>query len=331
MESSIIEIGQAIAQAREQKGMSLEQIAEQTRINLKYLRDIEEGRFDFLPRPYVMAYVKLVARLVDLDGEALIRRWHELESAATADDMEVAETPSLTKEPMPPPDSRLTPSGQETSPSINRPVIRATQPMKSRDSAAPWRPDEPMASGPAIPYLKEVAIGFAVFAAMALLLYFSSRSSKSTDETKREPVREIPFDQVAKDAAAQQERKPLAVPEIVTPPRQQRPMRLEVRAEDSVWVQVVTDQKDSTDYSMRAGNLRAWNAVEQFYVRFGNAGAVRILLDGKDLGEIGTMEQMGSALITREGIKNKRLRSLAPRPASDSLRTPSPVDTSSQN
>jgi len=58
---------------------------------------------------------------------------------------------------------------------------------------------------------------------------------------------------------------------------------------------------------------------------------VRILLDGKDLGEIGTMEQMGSALITREGIKNKRLRSLAPRPASDSLRTPSPVDTSSQN
>jgi hypothetical protein len=294
------------------------------------LRDIEEGRFDFLPRPYVMAYVKLVARLIDLDGEALIRRWHELESAATADDMEVAEAPAMTNEPTPP-DSRLTPSVQETSSSVNRPVIRATQPMKSREPMAPSRSVEPMASGPAIPYLKEVAIGFALFAAMALLLYFSSRSSKSTGETKREPVREIPFEQVAKDVAAQQERKPLAVPEIVSPPRQRRPMRLEVRAEEAVWVQVVTDKKDSTDYSMRAGNLRAWSAFEHFYVRFGNAGAIRIILDGKDLGDIGTIEQMGSALITREGIKNKRLRGLAPRPASDSLRAPSPADTSSQN
>ena len=301
----MVEIGRQLARAREEKGLSLEQIAEQTRISLKYLQGLEQGEFDFLPRPYVIAYLKTVARLVGLDGEALIHDWRAREAAAAAEEVETAEGAV---------EAELPKRAESPQPRPARAVESASF-STGRETAAP---------PPGIPYLKEVAIGFALLAGMALLLYFSTRSPKP-ETAPLEPATEIPFEQVAKEAATQQEQEPAPIEEIA-PVR--RPMRLEVRAEEEVWVQVVTDKRDSTDYTMRRGNVQAWQALEQFYVRLGNAGVVKILLDGKDLGVIGSRGQVGSVIITHEGIKSKRLRGGVRRPAADTSSSPAQQDTS---
>jgi cytoskeleton protein RodZ len=57
--------------------ISLEDIAAGTRINIKFLRAIEEGNFEILPQPYVRAFLKEYARQVDYDPEKLLQQFDE--------------------------------------------------------------------------------------------------------------------------------------------------------------------------------------------------------------------------------------------------------------
>lgn len=303
----MVEIGQTIAKAREEKGLQLEEIAEQTRINLKYLQDLEHGKFDFLPRPYVIAYMKIFARIVGLDGETLLKTWRESEAALARADADAAESAE--------------PAAQhvETHTTPSAPI----EPQSRRQPVLPVPEQQPQQT---IPYVKEIAAGLALLGAMALLLYFSTTSSKRAANPPLEPVQETPFEQVAIEAESLQTQSPSAA--IVQSEPVKKPMRLEVRAEGEVWVQVVADKRDSTDYSMRAGNVQAWQALEQFYVRVGNAAAVKLILDGKDLGVIGSSGQVGGILIMHDGIKAKRLRGAVFAPA---VEEPAPAPDSAAN
>ncbi len=58
---------------RHKRGVSLEQIAEVTKISLGYLRAIEQGRFDLLPGGiYDLNYLRQYARAIGLDEEVLL-------------------------------------------------------------------------------------------------------------------------------------------------------------------------------------------------------------------------------------------------------------------
>lgn len=61
-----------LREAREAKGISLEEVSRNTRIKLEYLRAIEDGDFSFLPRPYVRMFVKAYAEEVGLDPEEVL-------------------------------------------------------------------------------------------------------------------------------------------------------------------------------------------------------------------------------------------------------------------
>lgn len=52
---------------REQKQIDLEEIHKKTKINLDYLRAIEDGQFDILPKPYIRLFLK--AYTVEIGGE----------------------------------------------------------------------------------------------------------------------------------------------------------------------------------------------------------------------------------------------------------------------
>jgi curved DNA-binding protein CbpA len=57
--------GEVIRALRQKSGVSLEEIAETTRININYLESIEKDRFDFLPAEvYVYGYLRQVAGII---------------------------------------------------------------------------------------------------------------------------------------------------------------------------------------------------------------------------------------------------------------------------
>ncbi|WP_246939745.1 helix-turn-helix domain-containing protein [Bacillus pinisoli] len=74
------ELGQHLKQAREEKNISLEELQGITKIQRRYLQNIEDGNFDALPGIfYARAFVKQYAEAVGLDSERIFEEFkHEL-------------------------------------------------------------------------------------------------------------------------------------------------------------------------------------------------------------------------------------------------------------
>lgn len=69
-----ITLGEKLRQAREARGMTISQIAEQTRISAHYIEAIENNDFDLLPGGvFNKGFIKLYARCVGLDEQEVIQ------------------------------------------------------------------------------------------------------------------------------------------------------------------------------------------------------------------------------------------------------------------
>src|SRR5947208_8850043 len=67
-EAEIPTVGERLRVAREKQGLSLEDLAAQTRIPQRHLESIEEGAWDRLPAPtYTIGFAKNYAGVVGLD------------------------------------------------------------------------------------------------------------------------------------------------------------------------------------------------------------------------------------------------------------------------
>ncbi len=70
------DIGQYLRAMREHRGLSLAQVAAETKIRRLYLNALEEGDHAPLPsRPFAVGYVKAYARVLGLDGDEVVARF----------------------------------------------------------------------------------------------------------------------------------------------------------------------------------------------------------------------------------------------------------------
>jgi cytoskeletal protein RodZ len=74
------DVGQALRAIREHRGLSLEEVAQATRVRRAYLADIEAMRLDRLPsRPFTIGYIRAYAEALGLDGETAVERFRSEE------------------------------------------------------------------------------------------------------------------------------------------------------------------------------------------------------------------------------------------------------------
>jgi cytoskeletal protein RodZ len=71
-------IGRALELARKERGLSLKQVEQATKIRARYLQELERGNLDVLPAVYVQGSLKTYANFLQLDGEALTREFRRL-------------------------------------------------------------------------------------------------------------------------------------------------------------------------------------------------------------------------------------------------------------
>jgi cytoskeleton protein RodZ len=70
------DIGQALKSMREHRGLTLEDLAETTRVRPAYLAAIEEMRLELLPsRPFTVGYIRAYAAALGLDADAAVERF----------------------------------------------------------------------------------------------------------------------------------------------------------------------------------------------------------------------------------------------------------------
>jgi len=71
-----VDLGAALRAAREFRGLTLQDVADATRIRLSYVEALEDLRLDELPsRPFTIGYVKSYAKVLGLDGDAAVARF----------------------------------------------------------------------------------------------------------------------------------------------------------------------------------------------------------------------------------------------------------------
>lgn len=72
------DIGAALKAAREFRGLSLQDVADQTRIRRTYLAAVEDMRLEELPsRPFAVGYVKAYAKLLGMDPDEAVARFKD--------------------------------------------------------------------------------------------------------------------------------------------------------------------------------------------------------------------------------------------------------------
>ncbi len=272
----MIEIGEKIKQARLEKNMPLEEISNRLRISLAYLNDIEQGKFDFLPKPYVLAFVKIFANYVGLNGEELVVPMRE---------------PARPPSPMPVP---AAPEADWMEPAPVKPRKRAT-------ASAAHGPAPGSAGG--IPYAREIAISFGIILVIAALLYFASRSSEGFPE---EPQKESAVTPPAAQDSPQevslermvQEAQAFAKPDSTLEPQG---LTLTAKINAQVWMRLITDGKDTLTATFPAGTTETWHAKENFKLRVGNVSALTLTLNDKRLENLGPAGRSSNLTITRDG------------------------------
>jgi len=79
------QLGEEIKKAREAKELTLEQLQQITKINVKLLVDIEEGRWKFLSPVYIKMFIITIAEAVDLTNDTFHKSLHNMFRATVSD------------------------------------------------------------------------------------------------------------------------------------------------------------------------------------------------------------------------------------------------------
>ncbi|MDQ0286345.1 cytoskeletal protein RodZ [Desulfofundulus luciae] len=249
-----MDIGNMLREARQARGLSLEQVEEETKIRRKYLEALEEEAFDVLPgRVYVRGFLRNYARFLGLNAEALVARFEEM--------LPLEEIPPVTQ-PLP---------GSEKKLRLSLPFGRIVY----------------------------VVTGLVL---AVLLLWGAGWVAGLTRDTA--------YDVVSQDKPAgthgelspgnadhtqNQDASSPTPASTGTDNRTPEGVHLVLNVTDETcWMRVVVDGKTMFTGEVAANQSKSFQAREHIWVKLGNAGVVKVRVNGRDLGVLGDRGQVVS-------------------------------------
>ncbi len=276
---------------REKRKISLSQIAAETRISMRHLQSLEEGRFADLPGGiYNRAFLKAYCESLKLDPQDIMQRF-ETEISS------LSENPAKPRVHIP----------QQTSSFVIGPLIlwglmlliSATGLFFSRKwittvfspyfshtpAASRYEPIQPATTGktpesPSLPGTSPPAqtadsAGTAFVGPVAPSRAFAD-SSKISVPTTPQPA-------------------PATIASV---------LRLEIIATDKCWISLDRDGKSVLRKLLQPGEVQSFDASEKFQIVLGNAGGVRLKLNGKPAKLLGKPGEVLKVLIDEKNLQD---------------------------
>ena len=283
--------GARLKREREQRKITLDEIAVSTKIGTRFLAAIEEDRFDQLPGGiFNKGFVRAYARHLGMD-----------ENQAIADF--VAATEPVLPEP-PPPDAPVLAALAERVPEAKK---------KSRgDGGIPW--------GIFAIVLLVLACGFALWgfhsrekpAAPSIEVPGPVKPDPSTlDDQKEAPHSAANSAEPAPAASQSLPPQPApAVPEGATstaastvPAADAGLFHVLIKAREDSWVAITADGKQVLQDTLAASAEQAIAARDQIVLKAGNVGALEISFNGKKLAPQGGYNQVKTLIFDANGLR----------------------------
>jgi cytoskeleton protein RodZ len=270
--------GDHLKREREMRGVSLDEISAATRIATRFLTAIENEQWDLLPGGvFNRGFVRAVARYLGLDEENIVAEY------ATA----VGDRPTV-------------------------PVWTGSPPTVTPDH--PW-----LAWILAAVVVAVIATGGWFAMRRVLRLRASGRAAQLATPSATPPPGQPGLSETTEVVPVSAEPAPTRAPAAPASPRGGEippspaagstsaapapPFLLKVEAEKTTHVTVDADAQRVYDGTMKTGEGRVFTVRDKIEVSAGDAGALRLELNGKRLAPIGQAGHEGKATLTRESLK----------------------------
>jgi cytoskeleton protein RodZ len=283
-------VGEKLRRERMQRGVSLDALADMTRINARYLEAIENGKPEDLPGGFFYrSFVRQYATALDLDMEEIeadLERVREAEAPILSAALNVNSFPTKQPDPIVLEGNRGTASGKMwayvamlTAVLVGCSLIYAWWNRMETSVAA--RASEPSA----------------VVAESEPVATPADPSSAATD-TPQTPVG-IPVSATPEPAAVQPASLPAPSAELSPDDR----IVVNLSANEDTWIQVTADGKTVFVGILAANQTRTLGGKESARIRTGNAGGLNVTWNGKSLGTIGPRGQVRTVVLTPESYR----------------------------
>lgn len=261
-------VGEVLRAERERLQLTIHDIEEATSIRALYIESIENGNYDKLPGDvYTKGFIKNYATFLNLDAESLVKQFVE------------ERTPEPTAEEITADDKNNANKKVEKTQEI--PTEKIDPPKLRRRHS---RSDSGVSSG-----LIAAVVLIAAIAGGAWYFFTSSDGEIADGDNKpkiEEPVKEegiLPPGQVV------EEQKPNAV---AAASNNQSGVNIQARFTGDCWTEVTVDGVIVYEDVVSAGQTLSWSGKNNVVVRVGNAGAVDITENGKNVGQLGAIGEV---------------------------------------
>jgi cytoskeletal protein RodZ len=284
-----------LREAREKKGITLQQMAAKTRIDIKFLEAIDSGNFSFLPELYVKAFLKQYAKVVGLEEKETVERYEDAKEGKL---IMKEEGKSLLEQKVDIEKEKQT-EKETLDEKVKIPdrITEESQLKTFSDVSSQSTPDDSARRDKNL--IRTAFITIAV-AAVILILYFLF-----FDQSSDIIVEEKSYDQVLQETKErfQVEKKEESLETITEISDSLLVQITNIDSIDSVWVLVIYDNKSKEDFMLYPGRSKSVKAASNFKFTFGNSGVVSLKLNNNPLNLEGRRRSVRHFKVDSSGIE----------------------------
>lgn len=258
-------LGDMLRAERERQNLSIKDIEAGTSIRALYIECIENGDYGQLPgEVYTKGFIRNYASYLKMDADALVNQFVEENHPEQAAAKAAQEQASKDKT------ADSSAKKQAGSLSAKKDFGKKTEPASKRHNL--------------------LLLGALLLLAAAGAAYFLLSGEEQPAQPK------APQQQ----AQVQQTEAPAAAP---AEPQKAEGVEVEARLSDACWTQIKADGETVYEGTLEKGKTQVWKAKETIVVTAGNAGAIELKVNGKELGQAGSKGQVVEKTFTPEGEK----------------------------
>ena len=279
--------GEELKRQRLLREVSLESIAAATKISVRHLQALERGDFAKLPAPvFTRGFIRAYAAHLGLDPEEMVNAYLSDMTGSPAGKPSVpgagaSRRPSLRA-------VVLGVVGAAVAVLIGAAIWRSARRPRSEDARAPSLP--PVALSP---HIRQVA-----------------PTTKPADAAETARPSSPPPSPPPSSSPAPAESRPAAPPAAAdseSPSPVTAPLELAVSTKQDCWSQLSADGRSVFSGILRSGESRRFQARSEFRVTAGNAGALRLEINGRALPPLGKTGEVVRGLRLDAGSVNAML------------------------
>ncbi|HMK37182.1 MAG TPA: RodZ domain-containing protein [Desulfomonilaceae bacterium] len=245
--------GQYLKNLRDEKGKTLGEIAENTKIAVSNLESLERDRYDLLPpRVFVKGFIRSYVLELGLDPDESLAKFEEYSRRGELPDYSGEEHPVFHQKP---PTATFVGSTWFTILLTAAGMVSLSILLVTLVTHVVWRENGTKQTGPSVSTVKPSGYGQTEMKAPAA-------------------------GRVGEESAGMETVKPQAGKKT-----------LEIKALGNAWVRIEPDAGPAEELIMSPGDIQVFTAKNSFSLQTGNAGGIRLRYEGKELPPLGKVNQ----------------------------------------